>query len=141
MTREPSEDPLDRALDAALAQALVAPDLPAGFHARLQRALMRAAADEVDKKTLAQLRQRLESEQHRRLGELQAGYLRLRRRTLTALVVGAFAAGAVAALAMPWLASHIGPSAPFVMSGIGALLGLVVAYGSWVVRPGVPLHD
>lgn len=141
MTRKPSDDALDRALDAALSHALAAPDLPPGFRARLQRALARATADDAAGTALARLRQRLESEQHERLSELQAGYLRLRRRSLAALVVGAFAAGASATFAMPWLVSHIGPSAPLVMSGIGALLGLTIAFGSWLVRPGVPLHD
>jgi hypothetical protein len=140
MTRKPSDDALDRALDAALSHALVAPDLPAGFRARVQAALTRAAADGADGTALAQLRQGLESEQQQRLAELQEGYLRVRRRTLAALVVGAFAAGAVAAVAMPWLTSHIGPSAPLVMSAIGASMGLAVALVSWIVRPGVPLR-
>lgn len=139
MTRRPSDEALDRSLDAALAHALVAPSVPAGFRARVQLALTRAAADDADGAALAQLRQRLESEQHQHLRELRAGYLRLRRRTLAVLIGGAFAAGASAALAMPWLTSHIGPSAPVVMSGIGALLGLAVAFGSWILRPGVPL--
>jgi hypothetical protein len=140
MSTEPSAGALDRALDAALEHTLVAPDLPAGFHARLQVALTRGAAEDVDGLTFAQLRQRLEREQQQRLAGLQQGYLRLRRRTLAALVGGAFAAGAAAVLVMPWLASHIGPSAPLVMSAIGASLGLAIAFGSWWLNPGVPLR-
>ena len=140
MSREPSEAALDRALDAALAHAWVAPELPAGFDARLQRALTRAAAEEVDGIALTQLRQKLEQEQGERLAALQAGYLRLRRRTLAVLITGAFAAGAAAAVAMPWLTNQIGPSAPLLMSAIGAAVGLAVAFGSWIVRPGVSLQ-
>lgn len=140
MMREPSDAALDRALDVALSRVLVAPDLPQGFDARLRLALARAAADESDPTTLAQLRQRLEREQRQQLEELQEGYLRLRRRTLAALVSGAFAVGAAAALAMPWLESHVGSKAPLIMSAIGASVGLAVAFGSWLLRPGVTLR-
>ncbi|HEX4050416.1 MAG TPA: hypothetical protein VHY19_06025 [Steroidobacteraceae bacterium] len=141
MTRKPSDDALDRALDAALTHALIAPDLPAGFRARVKLALTRVAANDVDGIQLTQLRQRLEREQDQRLNDLQQCYLRLRRRTLAALIGGAFAAGAAAALAMPWLIGHIGPGAPLLLSAIGASLGLAIAFGSWWVGPGVSLRE
>ncbi|HTT03737.1 MAG TPA: hypothetical protein VMF64_00490 [Steroidobacteraceae bacterium] len=141
MTREPFDAELDRALDAALGRVLVAPDLPQGFDERLRLALVRAAAQGVDAPTLAQLRQRLEREQHARLTGLQQDYLRLRRRTLAALIGGAFAAGAAAALAMPWLVGHIGRSAPLLMAACGASLGLAIGFGSWLMRPGVALRQ
>jgi hypothetical protein len=111
----------NRALDAALRRALPPPALPSQFRARLQSALAREADQD-----LPAARSRLEREQRERLAELEAGYLRLRRRTLGNLVGGAFAAGVAVALALPWLRESFGANAPLALSGVGVLIGLAI---------------
>jgi hypothetical protein len=125
----------DEKLDAALARALVPPELPADFRARLTTALTREAA--LGAAGLAG-RPRLEREQRERLAELEAGYMRLRRRTLGSLIGGAFAAGAAVAVAMPWLQSTFGPNAMLVLSALGAVAGLAIGTASWLGRVGLP---
>jgi hypothetical protein len=141
MNSEDLDPTLHDALDAALAQALSAPELPAGFHARLQWALSQAGAADADEAHLRELREQLEQEQRERLAQLQAGYVRLRQRTLGALIGGAFAAGAAAALAMPWLLRHFGTDGPAVLAGLGAAVGLAVGFAVWTARPGVPMRQ
>jgi hypothetical protein len=125
----------DRALDAALARALPPPQLPADFRARLSAAIAREAAAEVPH---AQQRARLEREQLARLAEFEAGYLRLRRRTLGTLIGGAFAAGAAVAVAMPWLKATFGPNALLVLAAVGAVVGIAIGVSAWVGRAGLP---
>ena len=133
-----SEDPTssmpsnERWLDAALSRALSAPSMPPAFRAQLDAALTRAAASEVA------ARSRLELERRERLAELEASYVRLRRRTLGTLIGGAFAAGAAAALAMPWLNATFGANAMLALAGFGALVGLAIAGVSWLRRTGLP---
>ena len=125
----------DRALDAALARALPPPELPADFRARLTAAIAREAAGEVPH---VQQRARLEREQLERLQEFEAGYLRLRRRTLGTLIGGAFAAGAAVTVAMPWLKSTFGPNALLVLAAVGAVVGIAIGVSAWVGRAGLP---
>jgi hypothetical protein len=121
-------------VDAALARALAAPELPADFRARLTAAIAR----ESDREALSpQLRARLEREESQRLVEFEAGLVRLRRRTLGTLIGGAFAAGAAAAIAMPWARAHFGPNAILVLASIGAAVGLAIAFSSWLSRASV----
>jgi hypothetical protein len=119
----------NRALDAALKRALPPPALPPGFRARLQSALAREADA-----TLSGARTRLEHEQHERLAELEAGYLRLRRRTLGNLVGGAFAAGVAVTLALPWLRENLGEDAALALSSVGTVLGLAIGIAFWARR-------
>jgi hypothetical protein len=121
----------ERALEAALTRALRPPSLPADFHQRLQQMLARAAADPVTD----EIRSRLERERLEQLAALEAGYLRLRRRTLGTLVGGAFAAGAGVALALPWLRASFGPDTPLILASLGGAIGLVIAALSWMERP------
>lgn len=141
MDPEDIDPNLHAALDAALARALPAPVLPAGFHARLQRALRHGVADLVDDEALGELRERLEREQRQRLAQLQGVYVRLRQRTLAALFGGAFAAGAAAALVMPWLLRHFGADGPVILAAAGAVVGLAVGFAAWSARPGVPMRQ
>jgi hypothetical protein len=119
----------DRALDGALRRALRPPAVPAQFRARLQSALAREADS-----NLSGARSRLEREQRERLTELEAGYLRLRRRTLGNLVGGAFAAGVAVPLALPWLRESFGEDAPLALWVLGALVGLAIGLGFWARR-------
>ena len=121
----------EQALDAALAIALGPPELPADFRARLNAAIAR----ESDREALSpQLRARLEREQRQRLLEFEAGFVRLRRRTLGTLIGGAFAAGAAVAIAMPWARATFGPNAMLVLASIGAAVGVAIGLSSWLSR-------
>ncbi len=125
---------LERALDAALERALRAPAVPGDFRTRLDAALRRAAETDGSQ---AAIRARLEREQRERLAELRAGYLRLRRRTFASLVGGAFAAGAAAALLMPWLKASFGPNALLLLAAGTALVGLAIVASYWTPRSGL----
>jgi hypothetical protein len=127
-------EPLHSALDAALARALSPPQLPAGFQLRLQAALARVPAGE-ERAVNRALAQR---EQRQRMAELDADYLRLRRRTLGTLIGGAFAAGAAVAVALPWLQASFGPNAIYMLSALGALVGLAIGTASWIGRLRLP---
>jgi hypothetical protein len=128
-------EPLDAALDAALARALMPPALPAGFPMRLQTALAREAVGADERALSRALAQR---EQRARMAELDADYLRLRRRTLGTLIGGAFAAGAAVAVAFPWLQASFGPNAVYLLAGLGALVGLGIGTASWIARMRLP---
>ncbi len=116
-----------RALDAALTSALRPPALPPGFATRLAAAL---EAEERGGDWSRDAREALEREHRERLAELDAGYLRLRRRTLGTLLGVAFAAGAVLALGMPWLHRTLGDKLPYVLAGAGALIGFALLAAS-----------
>lgn len=122
---------LDAALDAALARTLLPPELPADFRARLQAAITREAESGA---AGAQVRARLEREQEQRLREFQAGYLRLRRRTLVTLIGGAFVAGATITFAMPWLQSLAGANTPLLLVAVGSGVGLAIGLSAWLAQ-------
>ncbi len=113
----------ERAVDDALGRALRAPKVPHDFSTRLSAALSRAA--ETD---LAELRARFEKERREQLQTLKADYIRVRRSTLGTLLGIAFAAGAAAVIAMPWLRAHLGAYAPMAIVWGGTALGLGVAF-------------
>jgi hypothetical protein len=134
MTTDDS-DPLDAALDAALARALIAPALPSGFPMRLQAALSRQPQGADERARSRALAQR---EQRERMAELDADCLRLRRRTLGTLIGGAFAAGAAVAVAFPWLQASFGANAIYVLAALGAVVGLGIGTASWIGRLRLP---
>jgi hypothetical protein len=125
------DDPLQAALDAALARALLPPALPMDFSARLRAALARMQST-GDRRVAS--RAQAEREQRERLAALDADYLRLRRRTLGTLIGGAFAAGAAVAVAFPWLQAHFGAWAVYLLAGVGALVGIGIGSASWIGR-------
>lgn len=116
----------ERALDRALRRTLQPPQISRDFRRCLDAALSRAG--EMD---LAKLRSRLESERREHLARLEAHYVRLRRRTLGVIIGAAFAAGAAATLALPWLQRHVGEDAPLVLTSAGAVVSLAIAFLSW----------
>ena len=122
-----TDGPIDRALDAALGQAFEAPRVTNEFRERVRAALTRAAVTDI-----AELRARLETERRETLAKLEADYIRLKRRTLGAMVGGAFGAGAAAAIALPWMAKLVGPAAPLAVASIGAAVGIGIAVSSWL---------
>lgn len=136
MSEQPEDPPdasLEAALDLALRRALPPPALPAQFHTRLQAALMRARATPG----LSETRQRFERERRELLQELQAGYVRVRQRTLVAMIGGAFVTGAIAFAALPWLQAHFGSFGPLVLAVAGAAAGLAIGFAAWRERFGL----
>jgi len=127
--------PLDAALDAALARALSPPALPDGFQMRLQATLAQQVPSAHQR---AASRAQAQREQWQQLATLDADYLRLRRRTLGTLIGGAFAAGAAVAVAFPWLEASFGPNAIYVLAALGALVGLGIGTASWIGRLRLP---
>jgi hypothetical protein len=123
----------DAALDRALATALPAPALPAGFDARLHTAFAAEAAGDR-----ARLRRRLEEEHARELAALRSGYVRLRRDTLATVLGVAFAAGAAAAWAVPWLREQRGLDLSTLLPLAAVAIGMAVGAGVWVDRFGWP---
>jgi hypothetical protein len=132
---DPRAQALDGALDAALARALPPPALTPAFQVRLQAALARERASPDSR---AASRTHAQREQRERMAELDAGYLRLRRRTLGTLIGGAFAAGAAVAVVFPWLQAGFGPNAIYVLASAGALLGIGIGTASWIGRVRIP---
>jgi hypothetical protein len=116
------ESELERAIDAALARALMPPAPPIGLRARVQAALARGADAE-----LWTVRARIEREQREQLAELERSYVRVRRRTLATLIGAAFASGIAVALLLPWLTLRFGSYTPLVLASGGAVAGLVLA--------------
>ena len=126
----------DDALASALRRALPAPPLPRDFRARLAAA--RSAAELGDRDASAALRARLEREQREQLAELENEFVRVRRGTLGTLLGVAFAAGAAAAVAMPWLRAHLGSHVHVAITwgGVAVGLGIVaVSLGGWLQTP------
>lgn len=125
--------PAEHALDAALAHALRAPELPQGFRNRLQSTL--AGGIEGN---LPALRQRLERERQQQLDQLEADYVRVRRGTLGTLIGVAFAAGVAVTVALPWLQAHLGTDTPMAITWAGVALGLGMVFfdpvRSWLRR-------
>jgi hypothetical protein len=127
---DPSPDGLlEQALDLALTKTLAAPDLPTGFRARLRAAAVRHAAGDR-----AQLRAALEREHAAQLAELESGYVRLRQRTLGALIGSGFAAGLLVTLALPWIKAHFGENGVFALPAIGVAIGLALSLRTWWQR-------
>lgn len=123
MTDSGADDRRSRALDEALGRVLRAPNVPQTFRARLDAALARAA--ETD---LSTAHARLERERRKQLEALEADYIRVRRSTLGTLIGVAFAAGTAAAVALPWLRSHLGVYTPTALAWGGIALGLGIAF-------------
>ncbi|WP_374563430.1 hypothetical protein [Ideonella sp.] len=127
------DPPPDPALDDALSRALPPPALPAGFHARLQAAMVAEAAHD-----LAQQRRELEEEHARRLAALERGYVRLKRDTLATVIAAAFTAGAVVQWGVPWLHATLGIDLSSLVPLLALVIGLAVGAGVWVERFGFP---
>lgn len=120
---EPAASRLDRALDGQLDRVLGVPEVPHAFRTRLNAALSRAS--ETD---LLELRERLERERRQQAEELEAHYVHVRRSTMGTLIGVAFAAGAAATIAMPWLRAHLGPFTPIAITWGAVALGLGIVF-------------
>lgn len=120
---------LERALDAALARVLVAPELPAAFRQQLRSGAARSASVNH-----AQLRAAAEREHAAQLTAMRSGYVRLRQRTLGTLIGAAFAAGLLLNFALPWIKAHYGETGVFALPAIGAAIGLALSLHAWWQR-------
>jgi hypothetical protein len=124
-----AQDPLERALDRALARSHAAPVLPADFRRRLQAAIARSPLDDH-----AALRAAIEREHTEQQRDLRRGYVRLSQRALGTLIGSAFAAGIVIMLALPWITEHFGRNGVFALPAIGVAIGLAISARAWWQR-------
>jgi hypothetical protein len=129
--RAPADAALERALDAALTQLLVAPGPSSAFRERLRAAIARSDATDIGAQ-----RAQLERELRAQMVELNSGYVRLQRRTLAAILGGAFAAGAAAMVALPWLQSQFGAGSVIAVPVVGAVVGLAIGASQVINRLG-----
>lgn len=120
------DDPMDRAFDSALSRALQPPATPPALRTRLRAAMAQAAVTNVP-----EVRRRLEREHREELEALTRRYVRLKRRTLSIMVGGAFAAGAAAAVALPWLTANFGPIAPGLIASVSAIASIGIGISYW----------
>lgn len=121
--------PAEQALDLALARSLTPPPLPEGFRWKLMAALQQETLAD-----LAQRRAEMEAEHRRLQQDLQQGYVRVRRDTLVVGVGVAFAAGAVATVALPWLQARTGLDASTLMPTLALAMGAATTLGVWWLR-------
>lgn len=125
----PNTHDAEQALDLALHQTLTPPPLPEGFRWKLMAAMQQETLNDM-----AERRAALEAE-HRRLQQhMRSGYLLVRRDTLALGVGLAFASGALATLALPWLQSATGLDAATLMPSLATLVGAATALGVWWYR-------
>lgn len=123
---ETPDDKFELVLDRTLARAFRPPHVPHDFRRRLEAA--RSRPGETD---LSELRLRLEHERRADLAKLEARYVQLKRRTLAIMIAAAFAGGAMAALAMPWLQRHVGAAAPLIPTSVGVGVCLAIVCIAW----------
>jgi hypothetical protein len=123
------DEPLERALDAALARALVGPELPAAFRQQLRAAIARNGSAER-----AQLRAAAEREHAVQLVDMRNGFIRMRQRTLGTLIGAAFGTGLLLNFALPWIKAHFGDAGVFALPAIGAVIGLSLSLHAWWQR-------
>jgi hypothetical protein len=119
----------EQALDQALARSLAPPPLPEGFRWKLMAAMQQQTLADI-----AQRRAALEAEHRRLQQDLQQGYVRVRRDTLVLGVAVAFAAGAVATVALPWLQARTGLDAATLMPTLALAVGAATTLGVWWLK-------
>jgi hypothetical protein len=113
-------------LDQALQASMTPPALPSTFRLGLMLALQQERLQDL------QARQRaLEEEHQRRTQRVREGYVRLRRETLAWVVGVAFACGALATQALPWLQAFTGLSAASLMPTLATLAACATGLGVW----------
>jgi hypothetical protein len=123
------DEALERALDAALARALVAPELPMTFREQLRASIARSAGADLEKQRAA-----AEREHAAQLADLRSGYVRLRQRTLGTLVGAAFAAGLLINFALPWIKANYGNTGVYALPAVGVAIGLGLSLRAWWQR-------
>ncbi len=133
-TTTPPDAPLPKdSLDRALAACLVAPALPDALRSRVVAAVLTEQLQ-----SFAMRRQQLEVEHAQELVRLRKGYLLLKRETLTLVTACAFAAGACAQVALPWLHTHFDLDLAVFAPLLALLIGLAAGASVWADRFGKP---
>jgi hypothetical protein len=122
-------DPLDRALTTCL----VAPALPAEFRARVMASVLAEQLQE-----LTERRHQLEAEHAQELARLKRGHVLLKRDTLALVTASAFAAGACAQIAIPWLQLHLEFDSAMTAPLLALLIGMAAGASVWAERFGKP---
>jgi hypothetical protein len=113
-------------LDQALSRTVVPPPLPAHFRLNLMAAMQHDAMRDLQAQ-----RDALQAEHQRQLAQVRQGYVRLRRETLAWVVGVAFASGALATQALPWLQGFTGADAATLMPTLATLAACVTGLGVW----------
>jgi hypothetical protein len=129
-TREDRTAREERLLDAALAANLPAPPLPVHFRSRLMASVRASALEDQ-----AAMRQALASEAQRKLNELRAEFIEVRRRTLVAYIGLAFIAGVIMAIVLPSILQSFGSLGVYVVPAVAGMAGLAVGL-NWLRRTG-----
>jgi hypothetical protein len=112
-------DPDGALLHSALQKALIPPVLPDGFRAHVLANVLNDRLQEVE------LRRKALEREH--------------AQALQALIAAcAFAAGACANLAVPWLRDALGLDSAVTMPAIALMIGLIAGASVWVERFGKP---
>lgn len=114
----------DDLLHSALQQVLVAPQLPANFRDNLRNRILQERLLQVELR-----RQELAREHARVLVQLQRGHVRMQRNTLAMVIGVAFAAGAAAHLALPWLEHTLGVDGAVSLSLLAITLCVAASAG------------
>lgn len=125
--RDPLRD--EAALDQALQQALAPPALPEGFRWGLMAAMQQETLADI-----AHRRAALQAEHQRLQQQMQRGYVRVRRDTLALGAAVAFAGGALATWALPWLQARTGLDAATLMPSLALAVGITTTLGVWWIK-------
>ena len=116
----------DRALDLALRHALRAPKVPDGFRARVMLAVLQESVRDLEARKRA-----LDLEHAQARQRLHRSYVQMSRDTLVLIVVVAFAAGALANLALPWLQSAMAIDPAVSAPMLALVFGLCAGASVW----------
>jgi hypothetical protein len=128
------EAPLpEDSLDRALAACIVAPALPDAFRSNIVAAVLTGQLQ-----SFAVRRQQLEVEHAQELLRLRKGHILLKRDTLVLVAACAFAAGACAQVALPWLHTHFDLDIAVFAPLLALLIGLAAGASVWADRFGKP---
>lgn len=117
----------DLGLDLGLQSVLCPPELPVGFRSRLMDIVMQQSIQDVQAQKRA-----FELEYAQGQERLRRGYLRMQQSTLTFIVIAAFALGAVAHIALPWLQEAVGIDMSASVAMLALAIGLLVNRGDWL---------
>jgi ABC-type phosphate transport system auxiliary subunit len=107
------------ALHRALENVFAAPALPTNFRMELRNRILHERMQHLDAR-----RHELEREHTLALEQLRQGHVRLQRDTLAMIVGVAFAAGACAHLALPWLQNLMGVDGAITLPLLAVTVGL-----------------
>jgi hypothetical protein len=121
----------DDNLDRALATCIVAPNLPAGFRSHVMAVVL---AEQLQ--DFAVRRRQLEAEHAQELARLRKVHVLLKRDTLAMVTACAFAAGACAQMALPWLHSRFDFDSAMTAPLLALLIGLATGASVWADRFG-----